>query len=595
MIFVLVISGVAQEAAKIGKIAVRGNVRVGTQAILLETKTRVGDSFSVDRLTKDTDAIRAMGWFSAVKFNQVLESDNSWSITFEVSEYSLVREISIIGNKAITSAELLPLVTFAPKGGATEEDLRPFNSQLAQPVAREIQELYRKKGFFARVTAVSPDPYNPSTIVIEILETLIGSVTISGFTNTKQRVFERLIKSKPLEPYSKLKWEQDFQRVVNTQWFEDVRPGQITNSDEASGLVNLRMDLNDGQTGLFNAGVVLDPRNSFAGSVSWSQSNFQGTGQTIGLNYQQPTIGLGGSASINYANPFIDSKDTSLQASIYDRVILRFNQGGLGGFGQNNLNLDDLYSERRSGGSLGFTRPNANRSITGVAGRYERINTPQLSNNSNLNFIQQDGEVAAINLSHTLNSRDLDLDPSRGKFIRFDFEPGYSVIRPLNNVGNSPEGRHTFVKFGIDYRAYFTNDKRQRTSQDDSFTVQAFRLRAGTVTGVVPFFEQFFAGGPDSVRGYLQDRFWGKNLLVGTYEYRKPVDGQFSLVAFIDYGSAWGGYEGVNNFTQSQTPSFKLGYGLGVRLRTKIGPIRIEYAFTGDGQTLPIFMIGNNF
>lgn len=580
----------AQEGPRVKSITIRGNVRVSKEAILGAIRSKVGDLASIDQFEKDKDEIRSMGWFSKVSYLKNVEADSNISVIFDVQEYKPVREIQIINNLAISTEELMKLVTFAPAPGTPEDKLRPYNSLEANPVAVAIGRAYAAKGFFGQVASIDSIP-ETGTVRIDILESTVNSVTITGLTSTKQRIFERLIKSRPGQPYNRIEWERDYQRVVNTGWFELGQPKIPAENEERSGRVDLQMIANDAPNGQFLAGVVLDPRNSFAGNLGYSTQNYLGTGQSIGINYQQPTIGLGGSVSLNYGNPFIDKSDTNLQASIYDRVLLRFNQGF--GAQQNLNNLQDQYSERRTGGALSFSRPAKDRSISGISARFERVNTPIITQ-QNLNFIQQDGEVGAISFNKTWNSRDLDLDPSRGKFIRVDIEPGYSVIKPVGNIP-SPEGRFGYLKFGFDYRAYFTNDKRRRTMQDDSFVVNAFRLRGGAVSGTVPFFEQFFAGGPDSVRGYFQDRFWGKYMLVSTFEHRKPINPTFSLVGFLDYGSAWGGYEGVNDFSQSSSPSFKISYGLGIRFRTKIGAIRIEYAINGDGQSLPVFMIGNNF
>lgn len=580
----------AQDGPRIKSITIRGNVRVSKEAILGTIRSKVGDLVSIDQLEKDRNEIDAMGWFSKVSYLRTVEADSNFSIIFDVAEFKPVKEIRIVGNRAISNEDILKLVTFAPVAGTPEDELRPYNNREFVPLGIAIRKLYESKGLFGAVATVNSSP-DTGTVTIVIQETVVGSVSVSGLTTTQKRVFERLIKSRPGAPYNRVEWERDYQRVVNTGWFEVGQPIVPIPSEIQSGVVDLKMGLNDAPNGQFLAGVILDPRTSFAGNIGYSTQNYKGTGQSVGLNYQQPTIGLGGSISLNYGNPFIDKSDTNFQASIYDRVILRFNQGL--GFQQGLNNLQDQYSERRTGGAVSFSRPYRDRSITGVSARYERVNTPLITQ-QNLNFIQQDGEVGAISFNKTWNSRDLDLDPSRGKFIRVDLEPGYSVIKPVGTIP-SPEGRFGFLKVGFDYRAYFTPDKRRRTMQDDSFVVNAFRLRGGAVSGTVPFFEQFFAGGPDSVRGYFQDRFWGKYMLVSTFEHRRPVSNAFSLVGFFDYGSAWGGYTGVNDFSQSSSPSFKISYGLGIRFRTKIGAIRIEYAINGDGQSLPVFMIGNNF
>ena len=120
-------------------------------------------------------------------------------------------------------------------------------------------------------------------------------------------------------------------------------------------------------------------------------------------------------------------------------------------------------------------------------------------------------------------------------------------------------------------------------------------MKGGTVAGTVPFFEQYFAGGNDSVRGYNEDRFWGRYMLVGTLEYRKPIQEQFSLVGFMDYGGAWGGYAGIKDFEQTSDAAFHYGYGLGLRFRTPLGPIRLDYAFNDKGGSRAHFMIGTSF
>jgi outer membrane protein insertion porin family len=111
----------------------------------------------------------------------------------------------------------------------------------------------------------------------------------------------------------------------------------------------------------------------------------------------------------------------------------------------------------------------------------------------------------------------------------------------------------------------------------------------------VPFFEQYFVGGSDSVRGYDEDRFWGKQTLLGTLEYRHPLQRSFNAIAFVDYGGAWGGYGKANNFEQSNTFNMHVGYGLGLSFRTPLGPIRLDLGFDDRGKSRTHFLIGTSF
>ena len=590
-----------QDSGKIEEITIRGNKRVSVVVIKANMRVKEGQLLNIGTLKDDCQRIRDMGWFSKVDYtttNSSSTTGSSWKVVIDVQEYEVVKEVAIVRNgewnKEISEEDLLKAVTFRPAKGTKDADLKPFNNAEMKPTGDAIAKLYADKGYFGRVEGVGPDPHSPTTVIIKIREATVSSVTIEGFTATRQRVFDRLIKTKPGQPFSYIKWNKDYNRVLNTQWFEGINPSVPTQSDQDDGQIDLKMGLTDARTGLFNIGLVLDPQNSLAGAISYSDSNFLGSGQSIGFNFTQATRGVGGSISFDYANPFIDAHDSTFRASVYDRLIYRFSNGLASG----TTNSVDTYSERRVGGTLSFTRPQSEKKSISISTRLEKINTiNSISNPPVVPYVRQDGEVGSIGFSTIYNGRDLDFDPSKGSYMRFDFEPGYSIIKPstVSDLRNPLPGRYGFSKFGFDFRTYYTKNKKPRGKDDLSREVVAFRLKAGTEIGTVPFFEQYFAGGNDSVRGYNEDRFWGKNMFVGTLEYRKPIQEQFSIVGFADYGGAWGGYAGLKDFEQTQNAAFHFGYGLGLRFRTPLGPIRLDYAFNDKGGSRAHFMIGTSF
>ncbi len=605
MFLVLSAFAAAQDPGLVKEITIRGAKRISVAAIKSFMKVREGQILNLKALDEDRNQIYAMGWFSKVAYSKTLLQDNNWQVVFDVAENEILREVAVEGNKAIKTEDILKLIQFLPPKGTKEEDLRPVNRTEFGPSFEAIQRLYETQGFFGRVEDFGPDPYSPGTWRLLIRETMVNSVTVEGFTNTRNKVFNRLIRTKPGDPYSRFVWEQDALRILNTQWFEGVTPSQPSLAQVDDGSVDLKMKLNDGRTGNFVAGVTLNPANSLAGTLSYSDANFLGTGQSVSANWTQATVGaVGASVSLDYSNPFYDAKDSIFRFSVYDRVQFRFLNNNFGG-GGNVTPTDQLYSERRTGGSLGFTRPVSDRQSYTFSTRFEKIRLPNAGTTTTTgqNFIQQEGEVGVLGLSSITNKRDLDFDPARGTFFRLDIEPGYSVINKVanggttSNPGDDVEGRFGFFRVGFDYRSYRTPSKKRRTADDLSREVYAFRLRGGTVQGTIPFFEQYFAGGNDSIRGYNEDRFWGKNLLFASFEYRKPIQDQFSLVTFLDAGGAWGGYGGfdTNGFTQTDGFKLRLGYGVGLRLRTPIGPVRLDFAFNNEGGSRPHFMIGNSF
>ncbi|MEZ0324942.1 MAG: BamA/TamA family outer membrane protein, partial [Fimbriimonas sp.] len=186
----------------------------------------------------------------------------------------------------------------------------------------------------------------------------------------------------------------------------------------------------------------------------------------------------------------------------------------------------------------------------------------------------------------------------RGDWLRMDVEPGFSHITDVGgSVASSQgiKGNKTFLKTTVEYRRYWSPGPPRGRELDAPRKVVAARLKLGNISGTSPFFEQFFVGGSDSLRGYDEDRFWGNNMFVGTLEYRHPIQKSFNAIAFVDYGGAWGGYGSVNNFAQSAKPKFQVGFGVGLSFRTPLGPIRLDLGFDQKGKSRTHFLIGTSF
>jgi outer membrane protein insertion porin family len=122
--------------------------------------------------------------------------------------------------------------------------------------------------------------------------------------------------------------------------------------------------------------------------------------------------------------------------------------------------------------------------------------------------------------------------------------------------------------------------------------VLALRLMGGIGFGDIPGNDLFTLGGADTLRGYEDDEFRGKRFYEGTLEYRFPIMKKVQGVLFIDAGNAWSGtdslfwYEGNN----------KLHYagGIGVRIKTPIGPVRLDYGRGSEGGKFN-FSFGGQF
>lgn len=574
-----------QQTSTITEIVITGSKNVTQDAIIARMKTKVGQPYVQAQLDQDRAAIEQMGFFKKVDIRAIpLEGDN-WRIAVDVAEFEIVKEVRIVGNTVFTTEQIMEKLEV--------QIGQPFNLFWQKPSADAVAKLYSDKGYFALVEQLEPLEESPGTVSVVVREMKITSVTVQGNVRTRDWIMQRLIKSRPGDIYNARKWEDDLRRIINTRWFDKVTPLD-KQSEEGFG-VDLIVDVQEARTGQVVFGVTMDPRSSFAGQIRVSDSNFRGTGQTIGLNLSQGVTGATGtSVDLDYVNPFIDNRDTSMSVSLYSRLLYRF-QGNF--FGGNTTPTDERFTERRTGGAIAFTRP-IGRDLTASIGlRAEAINTSDVNTNTTTAFIQQDGTVAIGTFGLAMNRRDVDLDPSRGDWMNFTFEPGFSNITEIGGAVNDPAilGNNSFYRTTLEYRTYWSDQPPRGRQLDASRRVLALRARYGFISGKVPFFEQYFAGGSDTLRGYDDDRFWGKQILLTSLEYRLPIQKSFSIIAFVDYGGAWGGYGSVNQFTQSDKFKLNIGYGLGASFKTPFGPLRLDFGFNDRGKSRTHFMIGTSF
>lgn len=566
----LAASAIAQ--GRVAEVVIRGNKNINQQAILATIRLKPGQTFDRETMEADRAAIQAMGYFSRVAATSE-PLDGGARVIFDVVENPLIKEVRIIGNTVIPTADILAVLT--NKAGQV------LNINAIRGDQTRIMELYEKQSNIGRVEDYRPSADDAEILEIVIVELKIGQIRVRGNTKTRAGTILRELKSQPNSLFQADLWSRDLQRLYNLDYFESLEPEIDT---PEPGVVDITLNVKEKPTGRINLGFAIDSRQRLVGLLELFETNFRGRGQTIGVNLQSTGGPAGASIELMYGEPWLDSRRTSMNVSVYDKLVYRFTSNFFGG-GQVDPTQQQRYDERRRGVTLSFARPMGDSRTIGVGIRGEDVRTNQIATDNQTGFIRQDGSIVSATFRGILNTRDFDLDPAMGRYIAVAVEPGIADIRNVDPqfVNVVKLGQSTFVKGSFDYRIYFSPQGR-RERPDDTRRVWAFRVNVGTLTGTVPFFEQFFVGGAETLRGYPEDRFWGKNMALASIEYRWPIQKAFTGVLFADAGDAWGGYPTVNNFTQKSDFSPNGAVGFGVRVRTPLGPIRIDYGIGRFGS-----------
>jgi len=591
----LALSAVAN-AQSINRIVVKGNDRINEAVITAALRTRVGMTPTDSDLRRDEDNLLSLGVFKTVKLLVAPNASGETELFVNVVEYPVVKEYRITGNTLVKTE------TIAEAIRKIQPTDKVWNNKNADQVSKAVRDLYDKQGMFVEFTQIGPDADSPNTLTIAILEPRLGKVDLIGLQRTRPETVKRIMKSKPGQPYRRDLLRKDLENLaLGTNWFESVDP--LPTEGDQPGTIDLKLTFKEARTGQYQAGVALDPQSRLVGTIDVGDTNFRGLGQSVSLSLSQATVGGGPSVEASFFNRFYDSRDTTMNLRLYSRVVYNFTGSGLS---VDSSSVSETFDERRTGVALMFSRPlgEAHRISLGFQARNSR--TIDLNASSTGQFIQQDGDLLSLQIGGEYNTVRGGNEPYRGDALSMTLEPGITKITAVGGtLAGSGDliGTSNFAKLTGEYRRYWSKEPKKAAQETNTSRFElaqrptiAFRTRFGAITGTVPFFEQLFVGGTDSLRGYDNQRFWGNRSILSMLEYRYPVQKSFSLAAFADYGSAWGGYGQLNNFEQTDTPSFKLGYGVGLGFRVSgLGSIRIDFARNQEGGSRTHFSFGQTF
>lgn len=555
-------------------VTVTGNSTVTEKAIMEVVKVQPGDVVVADKIKQDLQAIYGLGYFFDVvsNFNEVPEGVQ---VIYTVMENPVLQDIVIKGNTKVTTDKLKSMLT--PIKGSI------LNSKALNDNVRAIEQYYHDQGYIlTKVSDVSMSP--GGTLTLTINEGMLEAIQVKGNVKTKDYVITREMKLKPGQPFNVKDAKRSMQKIYNLGYFEDVNmklnPGKEPNA------VVFETTVVEQKTGKFSIGGGYSQSDGMVGIIGIGDDNFRGTGDKVNLQWE-----FGGNASsatdsknyqFTYTRPWLDAKQTSLGFSVYNmtneytdyydttgdtRSTYYKNRKGFdvtlgrpqGEYVQNYItfkNRDDSYVKPYSG--------------IDYSGASDATDTASAQFNAdNPNYLKDNfGETHSISLSRVYDSRDNVFNPTEGNRVSLTSE----------FAGKALGGDFDFNKYTFESRNYLKVGHAQ---------VLAFRETAGYADGTMPDSGRFAVGGSDTLRGYRDDQFKGNRMLAASAEYRFPVASKVEGVVFSDIGNAWtgGGYSLTDLYAS---------VGVGIRVSTPIGPIRLDLAKGSQGVRTS-FSFGGQF
>ncbi len=560
---------------RIHRINVDGNVKYKDKQIIKVIKTRAKTFFSsgyLNQETLDEDMERVLsfyeqnGFIDAAVDHEIAELPKGLiDINIHINEGKqyMAGHITLGGNSVVAEDEILAAMENIKQG-------KVFSREKLSVDISKIRALYFDRGYiFADVKdTTSLDPVTGLVdIKLDIIEgglAYVDKIKIQGNTRTRDIVIRRELRISPGERFDGGKLKRSKERLNNLGYFEDV--GFDIEDTDQSDRKDLVVQVKEAKTGSFSFGGGFSTVDKVIGFVEIEQRNFDfanwptftGGGQNLKLRAE--TGSIRNNLLLSFTEPWL-----------FDYPI----SAGFDAFRTERDREQDIgyaYSEKRIGGNIRLGKEFSEYLSGRLAFRREMVTIQDLESNVSADLLAEEGTnaVSAVGGSLNFDSTDSAFNPTEGLVVRGDVDLAGGVLG----------GDKDFYRTQLS-SSYYVPLKFK--------SVLEFRGRIGFVDAYgdsekVPIFERFFAGGARTIRGYDErtvgpldantaDPIGGESIVVGNVEYTIPLIEFVKLATFFDVGNVWAKTE---DFASGD---LKSGAGLGLRVKTPIGPINLDYGY----------------
>ncbi len=523
------------------------------------------DQYSKPKLAADLETLKSFyqdrGYVDfAIESTQVSITPDRKDIYITVNviegeKYS-VSDVKLDGQMLVPREELQKLVRV--KAGEV------FSRQRITETTKAITDRLGNDGYaFANASAIPQIDRGARTVALTILvdpgrRVYVRRINVAGNTKTRDEVVRREMRQLEGSYYDTSKIQLSKTRIDRTQYFKDVSV-ETAPVAESADQVDVNFTVEEKPTGALLFGAGFSSVDKFVVSGSVSQANVFGSGKFVSVQANSGKVNR--TYSLSYLNPYFTVDGLGQGFDLYSR---RVDASSL---------AIGAYKTDTQGGGVKFSYPlSESDSVSfGLAGESVKLTLFDNSPISYKNFSSAFGNQYTYgygNAGWARERRDSALMPTKGTLTRASVELAGGDLQ--------------YYRASLSEQWYYPLSK--------SNTI-LFSGEFGYVHGLnnlqVPFFKNFYAGGPGSVRGYRpfslgpQDvqgnALGGTRKVLGSVEFLFPVPGaqtdkSLRLSTFLDGGQVFGASEkfGFGDIRYSA--------GIGLQWTSPFGPLRLSLA-----------------
>lgn len=562
---------------KVRKVTIAGNKAIRTKKIVKILGTKPAWLFNAgifkeDVLQEDLEKIKSLyddiGFLdAAAEANMDYSPDGKLLyITIEINEGRLYR----VGDIAIKGNIVLPEKDIRQEMKMREG--KPFSNKELRADAIAVKQRYYHYGYMNAVVDIERD-LNQATGNVDIAYNIdakelvyVGKIDIRGNTKTKDVVVRRELRIYPGQRFDGDKIKRSKERLYNLGLFEDV--SFDTSETQSPEVQDLAVAVKEAKTGEFSFGGGYSSIDQLLGFVEVTQRNFDimnfptftGAGQNLSIKAE---IGMvRNNYNISWTEPWIFGYPYSFGFDVYRASHRKKSDIGW------------AYDERRTGGNLRLGKELTDYLRADATYKLEEVRIGGVDDTSSQDMKDEEGTnwVSSMTLGLTQDMRDNIYNPMKGYILNGTIEDAGGIFFGdkdfIKGTGGATYYHTFFEKFVLELKGRGGLSNAYGDSDE------------------VPIYERFFAGGPDTIRGYRirkvgprdpgsNEPIGGEAILLGNAEVTFPIyERLIKGAVFYDVGNVW---RRAEDFAFSG--NYKYGAGLGLRVKTPIGPVKVDYGY----------------
>jgi outer membrane protein insertion porin family len=571
----IVFNVVEGDVAKIKQINLIGNHAYKEQELLDLMKLGTpgwfawfssNDQYSKQKLSADLETLRSFYMDKGyLEFNidstQVSitpdKKDIYITINLTEGEKYTVANVTVSGDTLIPKSEIEKLIEVKP--GDT------FSRKALTESSKNIGDRYGQEGFaFANVNAIPETDKAKHQVSFNFVvdpgqRTYIRHINISGNSKTRDEVIRREFRQFEGEWFDVNKVKKSKQRVDKLDFFSEVNV-ETPQVPGTADQMDVNMSVKEKSTGSVSVGAGFSSGEGLVLSGSIAQTNLFGSGNN--LSTQVNTGRINQVYSVSYTNPYYTDDGVSRGFDIYKRNV------------DSQRTAVSQYSTHTWGTGMRFGVPTGEDTSVTYGLALERTelglfssSPPRLLNYVNLNGYSTNAMIGTVGWGR--DSRNSAINTTEGSVQRASAEIALPVL----------EMRY--------YKLYY--DQQWFHPMSEQLTLQLhgdLGVGNGYSGDELPFFKNFYAGGPGSVRGYQVnslgprdsngDVLGGLRRVLAGAELFAPFPGtgkdqSVRLSGFIDAGAVYGPSDSPGS------TGMRYSVGAAVTWISPVGPLKFSY------------------